>query len=217
MDDFLDQFDRVPTSQKVLLLLLVLAGVFVAFYLLVYSPMDQDITTNNSSIQTQNTEIARLQAEQGNVEEIRQAISELCARKANFEEALPLQSDIPDLLESVTEFAQLANLEIQLFQPQPNTPTAEGYTAVPVDMVVSGTYDDLLNFFHFIGTQSRIINVQSVNMQVGRANAVPDPSLTFASELKVSAPPQLTVETHIVTYFSGGGSGGSTICDGQEG
>ena len=35
MGEFLEQLDRIPTSQKILLLLLLSAGVVVAFYLLV--------------------------------------------------------------------------------------------------------------------------------------------------------------------------------------
>lgn len=216
MDEFLDQFDKVPTSQKVLLLLLVLAGVFVAFYLLAYSPMEQEIAQKTTERGTLNTQIAERLANQGDLDDVRQSIAELCIQKAQFEQALPRESDIPDLLDSVTEFARVADLEIHLFRPQPFTPTAEGYMAVPVEMQVSGTYNDILGFFDSIARQPRIINVRGVALNPSTRRSETEGEQAYSSQLKVSAPRTLVVETQLVTYFSEGGDTGPNPCDDVE-
>ena len=51
MSDFLDQFDKVPLSQKVLLLVLLWLGVFVAYFFLFRQDIETQLADQNRRLQ----------------------------------------------------------------------------------------------------------------------------------------------------------------------
>ena len=62
MGEFLEQLDRIPTSQKILLLLLLSAGVVVAFYLLVYSALEDSMAQTQQRISQTQDQRAEMKA-----------------------------------------------------------------------------------------------------------------------------------------------------------
>jgi len=215
MDDFLEQFDKVSTSQKGLLLILVLAGVFVAFYLLLYSPLDQQGAQNEARVSELHGQVAGFQAGQGDVERLRQAISELCARQAEYEEALPSESNVAQVLDTISDYVRLANLELHLFRPGAHRPTADGYSVAPVELTVTGKFVELLTFFEFLARHDRVMNVTAVEFSIGGGPSEGAPP----ANLEVSPPARMEASLAVETYYYPLGSRGqdATTCAGAEG
>ena len=61
MGDFFDKFSKVPLSQKILLLLLVMAAIGIVFYMFFFSTVEQSIVDARERQQQLSAEQARLQ------------------------------------------------------------------------------------------------------------------------------------------------------------
>jgi type IV pilus assembly protein PilO len=223
MGDFLDKLDKVPFSQKVVLLLLLVAGLFVAYYLSLFSPLDENIKNEESRFRALQNEKVDLMGIAQEEEILRAQIAELCSRRESFLEKLPAADEIPSLLQNIHQQAMLVGMEIFSFTRQDDVPEPN-YTRIPVAMEVRGSYDQVADFFYFIGRQQRIVNVSNIRMQViqernpwrvteqttgERARFMEDPARI--------EPPRLQVSCQVATYFtSGSNSGGAAICAAQE-
>ncbi|MFT5991708.1 MAG: Tfp pilus assembly protein PilO [Bradymonadia bacterium] len=218
MSEFLDQFDKVPLSQKVLLLILVCFGLFVGYYLLLADPISGEIESAQGNIATLAERRAELNAEVGAIDQVRADIDILCEQQAAYLEKLPASEDIPSLLSAVNQQGELSGLVIQEFLRETQIPSTD-YTTVPVTMRLEGTYEEVSDFFFFISQQERIMNVSDISLGLGSSqpvwrvtertrSALPG----FMDEPVELTSPNLQVTCTLKTYFTDREAGGSDIC-----
>jgi type IV pilus assembly protein PilO len=122
--------------------------------------------------------LAELNALQGKLAKIRSDVTEtrklannLPKFKAEFEglkkdldnalTELPNSKEIPSLLTTITSAGKSAGLDFLAFRPKAETPK-EFYAEVPVDIVVSGPFIGVANFFVAVGNLPRIVNISNV-------------------------------------------------------
>jgi type IV pilus assembly protein PilO len=167
MGEFLEQLDRIPTSQKILLLLLLSAGVVVAFYLLVYSSLEDEIAQTQQRISQTQDQRAEMKAQSNDISRLKSEIKGLCERQSTFLEKLPPRAEVGTLLQSIHQQAQLVGLQIERFENDDEIPSAN-YTTIPVKMNIRGTYDQIADFYYFIGRQQRIVNVKNISLMADK-------------------------------------------------
>lgn len=170
MGEFLEQLDRIPTSQKILLLLLLSAGVVVAFYLLVYSALDDSIAQTQQRISQTQDQRAEMKAQSNDISRLKGEIKGLCERQSTFLEKLPPRAEVGTLLQSIHQQAQLVGLQIERFEHDDEI-VSPNYTTIPVKMNIRGTYDQVADFYYFIGRQQRIVNVKNIDLTADKAGA----------------------------------------------
>jgi type IV pilus assembly protein PilO len=164
MNDFVDQFNKVPAPQRWLILLVLMLGVFMGFYLLIYSGLEDEIVSQKASLdklELQKSEIVRKIA---NKEEILGEIDELKRRKESVEKVLPKRAEIPQLLQKVYGQAKIVGMEIKLFEPGDEQAQLL-YSEIPVKMDISGTYDQVADFFFNVGRMDRIVNIKNISIE----------------------------------------------------
>ena len=88
MNDFLKAFNRVPLVQKVLALVLVVCGVVVLWYLLIYAPVGDDITKEQTKWTNLLKEEVEIKRKVANKAEIEEELTSLRGRKAKIEKEL---------------------------------------------------------------------------------------------------------------------------------
>jgi type IV pilus assembly protein PilO len=223
MGDFLEQFDKIPVSQKLLLLLLVVAAVFVGYYLVYYNPLEDEIKQTDRQVADAMAERTTLQNTANEAAAIQQEIAELCQRRSSFIEKLPAAAEVESLLQSVHEYAMQAGLEIQSFVRQDDVPDAN-YTRIPVSMEVKGSYDQVADFFDRVGRMQRIVNINNISLvktaernpgsNVAGRDAVPDFLNPAAVRL---GPPRLQVAYQISTYYADPSASGADVCAANPG
>jgi len=223
MGDILEQFDKVPVSQKLLLLLLVVAAVFVGYYLVYYNPLEDEIKQTDRQVADAMAERTTLQNTANEAAAIQQEIAELCERRSSFIEKLPAAAEVESLLQSVHEYAMQAGLEIQSFVRQDDVPDAN-YTRIPVAMEVKGSYDQVADFFDRVGRMQRIVNINNISLlKTAERNpssngsgrdAVPDFLNPAAVRL---GPPRLQVAYQISTYYADPSASGADVCAANPG
>lgn len=170
MGEFLEQLDRIPTSQKILLLLLLAAGVVVAFYLLVYSSLEDEIAQTQQRISQTQDQRAEMKAQSNDIARLKSEIKELCEKQSTFLEKLPPRAEVGTLLQSIHQQAQLVGLQIERFEHDDEI-VSPNYTTIPVKMNIRGTYDQVADFYYFIGRQQRIVNVKNIDLTADKAGA----------------------------------------------
>ena len=161
MDPSVEKILKLPTKQKIMILVLlsiIEASALVWFlYLPKYKELD-GLKTELTKLQgeiSEKTRIAnnlpRLQAEYEKLnQELAQALTEL-----------PNSKEIPSLLTSITTLGKNAGLDFLTFRPKGEVPK-DFYADVPVDIVISGSYFSVANFFAAVANLPRIVNITNV-------------------------------------------------------
>lgn len=223
MGDILEQFDKIPVSQKLLLLLLLVAGVFVGFYLLFYNPLEDEIKETDRQVADSMAERTTLQNTANEAAAIQQEIAELCQRRSSFIEKLPAAAEVESLLQSVHEYAMQAGLEIQSFVRQDDVPDVN-YTRIPVAMEVKGSYDQVADFFDRVGRMQRIVNINNISLlKTAERNPSNNGSSSTGGAAFLTAgalrlgPPRLQVAYQISTYYADPSASGADVCAANPG
>lgn len=180
MNEMIDKFNAVPLGQRVLGLIVLCFALGAGAYTLVLQGIYEQI-------EQQQTLAAELQREKESLDQLKrnraQVLAELEQLKRQLliaQEKLPKDAEIPSLLQRIHNQAKTAGLEIMKFQRRDDVPK-DFYVEIPVEMQLTGTYDELANFFYYIGRMTRIVNVQDIGLVRSDSGLTPD------GGLKVSA------------------------------
>jgi type IV pilus assembly protein PilO len=161
MDPNVEKILKLPTKQKIMILVFLTILEAAALVWFLYLPKYKELEglkaelTNLQGVITEKTRIAnnlpKLQAEYDQLNiELAQALTEL-----------PNSKEIPTLLTSITTLGKSAGLDFLTFRPKPEVPK-DFYADVPVDIIVSGSFYSVANFFAAVANLPRIVNISNV-------------------------------------------------------
>lgn len=161
MNQLLERLLELPLRQRVLLLVGGVALLFFFYAYFLYWPRSQAIAEKEKQRDELRDDRARKAAMVSNLERVRKEVAQLDGdlRKAIAE--LPDTKEIPDLLSTVSSLGRESGLEIMQFKQRPEQ-YEDFYAAVPVDIVVRGTYHQVAGFFDKVSRMARIVNVTNV-------------------------------------------------------
>jgi type IV pilus assembly protein PilO len=162
MDPSVEKILKLPTKQKVALLVLVIVAIGAGFFFGLQKPKLKEL-------QKQQDKLAKLHEQVQEKKRIADQLPKYRAEYAKLQKdlesaltELPNQKEIPSLLTSITNIGKEAGLDFLLFRPKPEV--AKGfYAEVPVDITVSGGFTNIANFFIAVGSLPRIVNIGNVN------------------------------------------------------
>ncbi|MBA2662817.1 MAG: type 4a pilus biogenesis protein PilO [Bradymonadaceae bacterium] len=163
MNDFIDKFNSFPLGQKVLFLVLIMVGIFIGFWMGIHKPMEEEIQQADQEIVRLQQEKARLEQLRRNREQVVQRLEDLQRQLLVAREKLPANAEIPSLLQRIHNQGKTAGLEINKFKRNSDI-VREHFIEIPVEMELVGTYDELANFFFYIGRMTRIVDVSDVTL-----------------------------------------------------
>jgi type IV pilus assembly protein PilO len=162
MDLGIDRIAKLSNKQKIaLLIVLILAEIAALFFFLIlprYKDM-KDLEEKLANLQQQVQENRILAAK---LPILQKEYEQLNRQLAAALTELPNEKEIPGLLTSVTDEGKKAGLDFLVFRPKPEQPK-DFYAAVPVDIVISGPFSSVGNFFAAVGNLPRIMNISNVN------------------------------------------------------
>ena len=175
MDPQIEKLLKLPTKEKVALLVLVLLLEGAAIYYGLCAPRIKEM----AELKTRQEELQR------QIQENRSIANNLPRFKAEYEQLktdldnalteLPNQKEIPSLLTSISSMGKGAGLDFLLFRPKPEVPK-DFYAEVPVDIAVAGTFYNVADFFVAVSKLPRIVNINNVSVadikQVGGRTAL---------------------------------------------
>lgn len=176
MNEFLDKFNAYPLGQKFIVVIMLALMIGAGFYFGVYDGLQ-------SKIKSQNNQLQKVQQEKNKYEQLKKNRAEVVARLEKLKrqllvarEKLPATAEVPSLLQRIHNQAKTAGLEITQFKRVDNAPK-EYYIEIPVEMELEGTFDELANFFFYIGRMTRIVNVRDLQLKRTSTNLESDGNL----------------------------------------
>ena len=152
---------NIPMKQKLAVLLFLIIAIGAGFFFGLEQPKLKELKDLQGKL-------VKIQAD---VAENRRFASNLPKFKAEFEllkkdldsalTELPNSKEIPSLLTSITSAGKSVGLDFLTFRPKGEL-VKEFYAEVPVDIVVSGPFFGIANFFVAVGNLPRIVNISNV-------------------------------------------------------
>jgi len=161
MDPRIEKVLKLPNKQKVALLLLVVLLEGAAFFYGLQQPKFKQLNELNAKLNDLQNRIQENRKIADNLPRLKKEYEQLQKELAGALTELPNQKEIPSLLTSITNVGKGAGLDFLLFRPKGEEPK-DFYSAVPVDIVVSGSFYSVANFFVAVSNLPRIVNIDSV-------------------------------------------------------
>jgi len=158
-----DTFVGLPSWAKGLGVVLVLALLGAAYYVLVHG----SIATDLQSAQAKRTQ---LQDQIKDAERREKQYLQLTQELANRETAdrqnrrvLPEDAEIAAFLQDLNRVAELSGLTIRLVEPRPEQ-REDLYSKIPVVLALTGRFHQITKFFYNISKLDRAISMENIRM-----------------------------------------------------
>jgi type IV pilus assembly protein PilO len=161
MNQLLERLLELPPRQRILLLVGSVAFLFFAYGYLIYSPRSAAIVEKERTQDGLRHERDRKAALAADLDRARAEVVKLNGDLRAAIAQLPDTKEIPDLLSNVSSLGRESGLEIIQFK-QRQEQFEDFYAAVPVDILVRGTYSQVATFFDKVSRMARIVNVTNV-------------------------------------------------------
>jgi type IV pilus assembly protein PilO len=164
MNELLERIFELPPRQRVLLLVGSLAALFLAFVYFIYWPGKAAIAEKEQKRDELRQERDRKAKLVANLDVARAEVAKLNGDLRSAIAQLPDTKEIPDLLSSISSLGRESGLDIIQFKQRPER-FEDFYAAVPVDILVRGTYNQVTTFFDKVSHMARIVNVTNVGIK----------------------------------------------------
>jgi len=153
---------NLPMKQKLAAVALLLIAIGAGFFFGVEKPKLAELKTLQGKLDKIRSDVTETRKLANNLPKFKAEFEGLKRDLDNALTELPNSKEIPSLLTSITSAGKSAGLDFLTFRPKGETPK-EFYAEVPVDIVVSGPFIGIANFFVAVGNLPRIVNISNVS------------------------------------------------------
>jgi type IV pilus assembly protein PilO len=180
-----------PNSVKIFFItLVVIVILFLGWYVYVSNQQDTLASAQQQEVKLKN-EFEQKQAKVVNLDALKAQLQQMNEMLSQMLRELPSKTEMPGLLVTISQTAQAAGIETDVFKPQPEIPK-EFYAIKPISLKMQGTYHQFGTFISSVASLPRVVIL-----------TMHDVSLTPASRGAGNAPPpggQLMLEGTVQTY-----------------
>jgi len=162
MDPNVEKILKLPTKQKVLILVFVSIIEAAALVWFLYIPKHNELNGLKAEVAKLQDEINEKTRIANNLPKLQLEYEQLNRELAQALTELPNSKEIPSLLTGITALGKNAGLDFLTFRPKAESPK-DFYADVPIDIVVSGSYYSVANFFAAVSNLPRIVNISNVS------------------------------------------------------
>jgi len=161
MNPQIEKIIKLPTKQKILVVLLVVIAEAAALIWFLYLPKYNELTGLNVKLVKLQSEIEEKTRIANNLPRLQKEYDQLNLELTQALTELPNSKEIPSLLTSITAVGKNAGLDFLVFRPKGEV-VKDFYAEVPVDITVSGSYYSVANFYAAVANLPRIVNISNV-------------------------------------------------------
>lgn len=108
-----------------------------------------------------------------NLEAFKQEYQEMERALQTAMSQLPNKKEIPTLLENISNLGRESGLELPLFRPSLEQPK-DFYAEVPIDIKLLGSFQNMLDFFFYVGALPRIVTVSDLVIEQPKKRESPN-------------------------------------------
>ncbi|MBI5637470.1 MAG: type 4a pilus biogenesis protein PilO [Nitrospinae bacterium] len=139
--------------------------IVAAYFLLISGTMAETDVIREELLKAQK-DVQVKEALERRLPEFEKKIAELDGQLAMIRRQLPEKKEIPDLLDQISSLGTQSGLQFQLFRPLPEA-EKDFYAEVPVDLVVFGSFHNVVEFFDKVARMPRIVTI--TNIEIGKS------------------------------------------------
>ena len=161
MDPNIEKILKLPTKQKILILVLVSILEVAALVWFLYLPKHKELDGIKDELVKLQGEINEKTRIANNLPKLQVEYEQLNNELIQALTELPNSKEIPSLLTSITTLGKSAGLDFLTFRPKAEVAN-DFYADVPVDIIISGSYYSVANFFAAVANLPRIVNISNV-------------------------------------------------------
>jgi type IV pilus assembly protein PilO len=184
-----------PLAGKVVLVVLVIAAVLGAGYYFLTNTQIETLDRVTQEEQTLRQDFVEKWRVTANLEGFRLQLKQMEADLETMLRQLPTGTEMPDLLEDVSNTGKKNGLEFELFKPETEQPK-DFYAAKPITVKAKGTYHQFGAFVSGVAALSRIVTLENATL----AGIAKDAKGSGAKkEIKLANEP-LTIQATLQTY-----------------
>lgn len=145
-----------PRSVKIFFTVLVLAVVLLVGWYFIVSDQQDSLDTLATKENSLKQEFSTKQAKSVNLEALEQQLNEMQDMLRQLLRQLPSKTEMPELLIDISQTAQAAGLESDLFVPGAETPK-DFYAERPIALKFTGTYHQFGTFISGVASLPRVV------------------------------------------------------------
>ncbi|MCC7220154.1 MAG: type 4a pilus biogenesis protein PilO [Candidatus Contendobacter sp.] len=184
-----------PPAGKAVLMILVIAVIVGAGYYFFTDDQLIKLDQVTREEQTLRADFIEKQRVAANLESFRAQLKQMEADLEVMLRQLPTGTEMPDLLQDVSNTGKKNGLDFELFKPGAEQPR-DFYAAKPITIKAKGTYHEFGAFVSGVAALSRIVTLENATL------TVPGAAKLGAKDAKVnlSGKEPLTIEATLQTY-----------------
>lgn len=165
MDPKLEKLFKLPTKQKVTIVIVLVALESAGIFFGLQKPKMEELKQKQETLEGLKNQITETKRIADNLPKYRAEYDKLKQELELALTELPNQKEIPSLLTSITSAGKGVGLDFLVFRPKPEEPK-DFYAVVPVDISVAGTFTSTSSFFNAVAALPRIVNISNVNFDI---------------------------------------------------
>src|SRR5438876_9193503 len=167
--EVLNAVNKMPLGQKVGVVAGVVILLYAANWYCSIDPMQAQIRDRQGTLRALEDELIQKQSIANNLAQFKHEKEILERRLAQALTELPNESNIDDLIKSLSDIGIKSGLTINSIEPQAEQ-RQSFYASIPIVMSVTGNYHEIGVFLDSLSKLARIVNV--TNMRMGGAKMV---------------------------------------------
>jgi type IV pilus assembly protein PilO len=163
----------LPTKQRDQVLFMVCLfslGALGLYYQYVWSKKQVDLDTTQERVETLEALNARAKRDmaRGSVTLLKKEADRLRGELDIMRQLVPTSNEVPVLLDQVSSSARRVGLEVFDVQPDTMAVVGEHFDVQRYRMIVSGDYHNIAAFFTHVGSLTRIVTPQNLELTISR-------------------------------------------------
>ncbi|HLG18314.1 MAG TPA: type 4a pilus biogenesis protein PilO [Bdellovibrionota bacterium] len=161
MQQFLDQFAKLPLVAKLITLVVILVVIVAVEYQVFLVPKKEAYNALEAKARDLQVKLLENEAIAANLPKFQEEVNILNEQLKQAVALLPNEANIHAILRQLSILSKKTNIELNYFRP--GGEASRGfYSEIPMDLKLSGTYHDLATYLDQIGKLSRIINISNI-------------------------------------------------------
>jgi type IV pilus assembly protein PilO len=186
----IDSILKLQTPKKVIILVMIICAMTGLYLWRFFLPSQEELRVVQGEGRKLENELSNSKAIARDLQKYNEQVAKLNEELKNALTQLPNETEIPEILKTISSLGRESNLEFTLFKPKAEEPQ-QFFANVPIDLVALGNYHNVGIFFDKVSKLPRIINVVDFNL----TKATKDPKIKDTKDLKGKGGAEVLLKT----------------------
>lgn len=141
-----------------------LLSIIIVYFLMIESHVEA-LDLQEAQLATKRTEFKEKYTMAVNLDAYKQQMIEMQGMYKEYLKALPATSDIPDLIDGISRLGERNNLKFGSIKVGDAKVASGFYMELPIDLVITGTYNNIGKFISDLSKLSRIVTIEDFSIK----------------------------------------------------